>query len=68
MSSRSEKSRRSWYRDLGIREFGGPEDEGLDTRHQKFSNLRKDQSRPSAEGCVSRDHPLRRLGHRDSQR
>jgi hypothetical protein len=36
VSSRSEKSRRSWYRDLDIREFGGLEDEGLDTRHQKF--------------------------------
>jgi hypothetical protein len=36
MSSGSEKSRRSWYWDLGIREFRGPEDEGLDTRHQKF--------------------------------
>jgi hypothetical protein len=53
VSSRSEKSRRSWYRDLGIREFGGPEDEGLDTRHQKFQicerigaiHLRKDACR-----------------------
>jgi hypothetical protein len=33
--NRSEKSRRIWYRDLDIREYGGPEDEGLDTRHQK---------------------------------